>query len=229
VPAKKNGQIIEIKRRIAEFCGVIPRSVEAWLQKKSPLPRGETLIKLMCCLDSAGFRVIELERLPAARRGFAELIGFSILSNDQACAQVGYADKSALYQVFRGKQGVNKEKSQSMFEIWKINRLALETRQNMAARELKLDNFCQIHRRPEEADQTSLSLAAAESPPPRQPAIIKFMEGLLALLAGDRAGFLPKEEFEDLRLNADIVLRLSSRLSDLSSRLIKTEQNRGGG
>ena len=180
------------------------------------LPDGEHFIKLMCYLDAVGYKVIELERMPKARRNFLELIGFSILSIEQAAELLGYASVSTLFQVLRGNQGASEDKDQKMWNAWKEKREELE-RSKEKAREL----YCL-------GDETEISQKAESVKPSRQQAlpvrhsaIISIMEGLLALLEDKPLAKLSKDDLA-------VVLRLSARLSALSSQLIMSDQQKRG-
>jgi len=201
---------------MADFCGVQIDSVTRWMYGTRSLPDGEHFIKLMCYLDAVGYKVIELERMPKARRNFLELIGFSILSIEQAAELLGYASVSTLFQVLRGNQGASEDKDQKMWNAWKEKREELE-RSKEKAREL----YCL-------GDETEISQKAESVKPSRQQAlpvrhsaIISIMEGLLALLEDKPLEKLSKDDLA-------VVLRLSAHLSALSSQLIMSDQQKRG-
>ena len=123
VPKGSRGAM-ESKRPLAEFCGVTIDSVTRWLSGATPI--GEQRIRLMCFLDSAGYRVIELERIPKVQRGFAELVGFGLISSQEASELLGYAEKSTLLKVLAGQQGASGDKNQRMWDYWKEKKETLE-------------------------------------------------------------------------------------------------------
>lgn len=207
----------QVRKPIADFCGVSVDTVYRWFRGDGPLPIGETLIKLMCYLDMIGYRVIELERMPKARRNFAELVGYGLLSGAQAAESLGYSHTSAFYQVLQGHSGASKDKNQTMWNIWKGRKEELRLKKEESQNLYGLDIPLKICPGAEESKPAML--------PSRQTAVVNIMEGLLLLLEG---GLLSESNFADLQRSADTILRLSAHLSALSSRLIMSEQRKGG-
>lgn len=215
-------EVIRTKKVIADFCGVMADSVSRWFRSDGPRPVGEPLIKMMCYLDMAGYRVIELERMPKVRRHFAELIGFGYLSGEQAAELLGFTTASNLYQVLRGHFGASKDKDQKMWDAWKERREELERKK------------AQWHERCSSGTPRSTRHPTEEAKPekrpkslPRHRAVVSIMEGLLALLEEGSFGTLSESDLTDLRRSADTVLRLSARLNTLSSQLIMSNQRDG--
>ncbi|MGD0328143.1 MAG: hypothetical protein ABSB00_00295 [Minisyncoccia bacterium] len=120
----------QVKKPIADFCGVTIHSVTRWLHNTGMFPIGEELIKLMCFLDMNGYRIIELERMPKVRRNFAELVGYGLLSGEQATILLGYASSSQLYEILRGDWNASEEKGQKMWNEWKRRKEELEKRKS---------------------------------------------------------------------------------------------------
>ena len=129
----------EAKRPLVGFCGVTISTVTRWFNQKI-LPIGEILIKLTCFLQLLGYRVIEFERLPQIRRNFAELIGFGLLSGQEACQLLGYKKSNSLYLVLQGKEGMSQEKKEKMWEVWKKRRVELEQRKSELEKKLVGEN-----------------------------------------------------------------------------------------
>lgn len=205
------------KQPVAEFCGVTIRSITRWLHNTESFPIGETLIKLMCYLDMVGYRVIELERMPKVRRNFAELVGYGLLTSDQAAEFLGYASTSTLYQVLQGHHGASADKDQKMWDAWKVRKEELVFKKEKSQELYRLDIPFKI--RPK-AEDSKPAISAS-----RQTAVVNIMKGLLSLL---EEGALSESSFADLQRSADTILRLSAHLSALSSRLIVSEQRKGG-
>lgn len=116
-----------LKRPVADFCGATVKTVSRWLGE-AILPVGEKLIRLMCFLDLLGYKVIELERMPKARRGFAELVGFGLLTSEEAAKLLSYAKGSSLHEILQGRHSASEAKKALMWEEWKKRREELEKR-----------------------------------------------------------------------------------------------------
>lgn len=219
---KGSRRTTQVRRPIADFCGVSTISVGRWFDGiRSVLPIGEPLIKLMCYLDMVGYRVIELERMHSTKRNFLELLGFGLLSSKQAVELLGYSSTSTLYQVLYGHAGIGEDKNQKMWNAWKERKEALEQKKEEARKLYDLGVPSEVGPRAEE-------IRPAVVLPSRKPAVVSIMEGLLAVL--EDGSFEQSEgNLAGLQHFADTVLRLSARMSDLSSRLIVFEQQRKGG
>lgn len=207
----------EARKPLADFCGVTIASVARWFHSSGTLPVGEPCIRMMCYLNMVGYRVIELERMPRVLRNFAELVGFGLLSSEDAAELLGYSTTSTLYQVLHGQQGTSEDKDRKMWDAWKARKEELVLKKEKAK---KLHYLCipsKIRSKAEEHKPAML--------PSRQTAVVNIMEGLLSLL---EEGSLSESSFADLQQSADTILRLSAHLSALSSRLIMSEQRKGG-
>lgn len=208
------------KRPIAEFCGVTTQTVQGWFFDGSQMPIGETWIKLICYLDLLGYKVIEFERMKTALHNFMLLIGFGILSLQQAAESLSYTKAHALSQAFHDKSGVSKEKELKMWELWKTNKDQLsqkmkETKQNYAL----LFSL---------TDAESLKAEVIVDPQigeaSNQMAIINIMNGLLILIDNESIDELVKIFDSISAKNLD---RLLAKLNLLNQKL--TENQRGGG
>ena len=221
---KQAREAAQAKKPIANFCGVTIKSATLWLKDNS-LPTGETLIKLMCYLDTIGYRIIELERIPKEQRNFAELIGFGILSAREAAELVGYDKPSRLYELFRRNVGIGKEKKQKIWDLWKEKKDVLELKKEQTQKLYWSETLLAA---PKEL-QHQLALATKEAIPTKQQApphkatVVSIMEGLLSLLEES-----PGDTLADLQGFTEVVLRLSASLNLLSSRLIMAGQKKGG-
>ena len=208
-----------VMKPIADFCGVRIRSVSRW-SLRDKLPDGKTLIKLMCFLDMAGYRIIELERVPIAKRNFTELIGFGLLNCEQAVEILGFASTVRWYEILIGDRGISREKEQKMWDAWKERKEELEHKKDQLRKLYRSDNPLRVFPKMEEVKPKASTK--------RIIAIISIMEGLLALLEESSFDKLPDGDLADLKRSADTVLSLSAHLSALSSRLIISEQGKGG-
>ena len=199
---------LQAKKPIADFCGVSLDSAALWLQGGN-LPIGDRLIKLTCYLDMIGYRVIELERMPKGRRNLVELIGFGILTTEKAVDLLGYSSASSLYQVLQGNQGISESKEEKAWDIWRGRKEDLQQKKEKAFELYSLDSKPTASKTPEERQVLSSGSAT-----------IKIMEGLLIMLEQSSLEDLSDKDFAEFQKSADVVLRLSAKLSTLSSRLL---------
>jgi len=217
------------KEPMAEFCGINTPTVTRWFRDDASLPVGEPLFKLMCFLDLSGYRVIELEKMKPGSRGFAELIAFGIFKGQEAADMLGYQNLSTLYQVLRGKEGMSDAKSRKMWDVWQEKRALLEEKKSVAHR--KYYQNLTVNGAP--AAGPSPAPKGAGRPRTKTPdytATVKVMEALLALLERENLDELPEGELAVLcRASGETILRLSARLSTLSSKLLAPDRRKGGG
>ncbi|MDO8512395.1 MAG: hypothetical protein Q7S57_03925 [bacterium] len=125
--SKSSHKSTEARASIGRFCQVTDSTVVRWVKDSSNLPCGETRIRLMCYLDLIGFRVSELEGLKT-RKGFAELIGYGLLTPQDAAEIIGYSNEQHLIRVLRPAEGISEEKGRRIFDAWKARRNELEER-----------------------------------------------------------------------------------------------------
>lgn len=218
----------EAMKPLVDFCGVGQQTAQCWLDNdlESPLPRGDTLFKLMCYLDLHGYKVIEFERMPKVLRNFAELIGFGVLSPQQAFELVGYCDTSSLYQVLYEKEGVGKQKKERMLTIWKERRDQLEAKKREAfkSRRLKI-----LFKSAPKTNQIEQQISVISEPAPNyislRSATLNIFGGVLTLLDEGLFEELSPGELENLKnTHSNTILQLSAYLSALSSKLITIEK-----
>lgn len=230
---------------ISDFVGSNPVTITTWLDDpENAKPSGIFKIKLSCYLDSHGYRIIEFEKLPKVVRGFSEVIGYGIMSVQEAITLVGYHQPVEFYDVFFGRgKLVSSAKEEAMLNIYKIKREEIQTKK----KEISEDGFMKFitektpmelllkeHRKDEDKNPRpvpTLVLPKKEKEsakviePVRNnslPISISFMGGLLGLID---EGFLKDVTDSDLeRLNHEevsCIIRLSSYLSSLSSDLMR--------
>jgi len=123
--SKGSRAMTKVKKPIADFCGIGIPTVNRWL-RGTGLPHGETLIKLMCYLDLAGYKVIEWLKMPHGQRGFMELVGFKLITMTQAVELLGYGQASRIYEVLGGVGSPNEEKKKKMWDELKKRKEGLE-------------------------------------------------------------------------------------------------------
>lgn len=119
----------EVKRVInhmAAFCGVRAKTIREWLKKTEKLPQGEYYLRAVCFLDLMGYRVIELERKQKGPRGFFELLGFGIITVEEAIRRLGYSSRTVFFRALIYRNNQSEEKNQKMWEIWKERRNELK-------------------------------------------------------------------------------------------------------
>jgi len=229
VPKGSKG-VAEIRKPLAEFCGVIVSTVSRWL-RDDELPTGDPLIKLMCYLDTIGYRVIEFEKMPQERRNFVELIGFGIITGEEATQLTDYGAKTSLYRVLHGKVNASREKEALMWDIWKERRAALEQKKAQARIDRALETKVAI--------PTAKIVALA----PLKPSTEQFfgrnmlfyqmpttdiVRGLLHVLEDRPFDSLPEKSLADLDENLETILRLSAELGILSVRILVSRNEAGG-
>lgn len=203
----------EAKKPLADFCDVAVPTVTRWFHGKDSLPIGEERIKLMCYLDLFGYRVIELERMQKVRRNFGDLIGFGLITSQEATELLGYTSTSSLFKVLAGSVGAGDDKDAKMWDIWKERKEELEKKKEKSYELYGLD----IGQGP----QPGLPAAVPAKRADRSAAVVHVMEGLLIMLEDGSCGELPAKA-------RSTVLRLSAQLSNLSSKLIMSGEQKGG-
>lgn len=226
IPRGKHGATAA-KEPMAEFCGVKESTVTRWFNSLEASPvGGEISLKLMCFLDLNGYRVIELERMPKPQRKFAELIGYSILSAQQAAELLGYSDPKGLYRVLIGENEPSEEKMEKLWQAWKQHRDELEAKKRSAPERYRFA-FLNAEPKPEAEPEKSAAIVSA----PRcqwQKVASSLMKTLLTLFEDGCMSNPSDEELQILQKTAgDEILQLSERLSALSSKLYR--QPKGGG
>lgn len=190
----------ESRRQIAEYCGVAISTPSNWFAQ-STLPTGQAFIRLLCFLDTLGYRVLELERI--GHRMFAELIGYKIISVEEAVSMVGYSSPNKLLRVFWGDVRTSKEKATIMWDIAK-NRKEELLKAKQQLRALLLEQQPAVEPQPTPATPPQPDQSRNES--------IALMDRLTSLL-NDEALTEPEEPEEFVQQ----ALNLSGRLIAVSS------------
>lgn len=209
----------EIKRPIAEFCGVSIQTATDWIFRSSHLPRGEQYIKLMCFLDLNGYKVIELERMPPKCRNFAKLIGFGLVKSEDAVEMLGYHQVSELFRVLRGEGGISPAREEKLWDMWKARKDKLDEVIEKAEMRFRI-NLSRSESQGAEDVSASKPSNSNFSDCPRD-GVVDIMQGLLKLLDSGVLQNLTDADWAALRNSSSTVLRLSSHLSTLSAKLVK--------
>ena len=214
-PRKKRGRS-EKMRPMADFFQTKVSVIQPWLDEGDILPRGKFRIKLMCYLDLHGYKVIEFERMPKVLRNFSELIGFGVLSAREAVALLQYKKLSTIYEVLFGKNNTSKDREDAMWRIWKEKREELEGKKKYAQNHFLL----KILFEPPVRSPIPVILPvnhSGEVSVGEKNAVLKMLESSLTLLEGEMFN-----NFSDGELStfAETILRLSSRLNALSSKIL---------
>lgn len=217
----------EAKRRIETFCDVGPTTVSAWLRGLNS-PQGVAYFKLMCYLESRGYKVIELERLRQPQKGFLELIGYSIISTEEAMTLLNYDRSARLFEALRGTANVNEERQKLMWDAWK------ERREQLDAKREKL--WKKVPRRPEPEDIPTQATPEESSPVVvstpevrdvdlRQPTQVigNLIRALLGLVEDVNFN---EAEVEEIREFGEPLARLTFTLSRLTSRVLMHKPRR---
>jgi hypothetical protein len=215
VPKNSKG-ILQFRRPIFRFCGVEDKTLKRWLRADTS-PSGEAWIKLMCCLDILGYRIIELERMPKALKGCVELIGFGFYSGQQLAERLSFAQTFSIYSVLKGKQKISDEKRKLLWDAWKEKKDDIERKKEQVRKSMHA--IMSASERPHRA-------ATAFSHQGR--AAISIMSGLLDLL---EAGSLKELAACDVtvlqKAGGDTIMRTSAHLNTLNSRLILSKKRSG--
>lgn len=223
-PGKKG--LERIRKPIADFCAVGDQTVARWLSAEKPsTPGGLTDIKLKCFLDLNGYRIIEFERLPRVLRNLSELLGYDVVSVEDAANILGYARPQNIYPVLREDEhwGVGREKEAKMFDLWKERKDDLELKKKEV---LKLCHFDLSIQSPAARPTQPLLLPPVSNGKlaARRSGVLTILEGVLALIDEGLFEGLSESELEMLKQSdGGTILQLSARLTVLSSKLMVAE------
>jgi hypothetical protein len=201
---------------MAKFCEVNIQTISRWFNPDYPAPVGEVIVKLYCYLDMIGYRVMEFEKLSKdfpGRGKMVELIGYGVMTFQEAATTLGYSLPKNLSQILQCRAGTTKEKDQMMWDLWKSHREALERHKSRAQKLFTID-----------IPETS----SAPGDTMRFSAVLKIMDGLDGLLEETSLqtsllGYLIK--CPSSHEHVALVTRLAARMSTLRSEL---DENGGG-
>jgi hypothetical protein len=202
--------VAKAKRPLADFCGVGDQTVNRWLNAEVPV--GLPIIKLVCYLQLFGYKILEYTRIKPARRRFAELVAFGLLTPEDAAALIGYSTASQLFSVLKGSEGASDIKDRAMWDAWMQRRAELDQRKIAARENYRLDI-------PLKSLVNGEALCAAT---------VSGMECLSALFDGGAAEKVVErvDQVERKRI-AGLAQVLSQRLATLATDLAASEEERG--
>jgi hypothetical protein len=217
IPPRSKGRL-EALKPIAEFCAVGPNAVSIWLSGNSiRIPVGLAEIRLKCLLDLNGYRIIEFERLSKVLRYVTELIGYGVVSAEEAAAYIGYHRTRDLYPALRGDEGrsASKEKEVKMFDLLKEKKQALEQKKKQA---LKLYSLEFLH------SGISIAVRGQESAFTGQALVLAALAGLLPLIDEGSFEDLSATEQEYLKERfGSIIRQFSDKLDHLRACIFPEE------
>lgn len=210
----------ERKRPIAEFCGVNIHAVDGWFFRGNHLPRGEHHLKLLCFLDLNGYKVIEFEGMPLKCKNFAKLIGYGLIKSEDAIEMLGYTQTSELFRALRGDVGLSKDREEKIWDMWKVRKDKLDEAVEEALHRFRL-SFSKKRNQEVVESRAVVPSTPNTSHCPRD-GVVDIMQGLLKLLDSGVLQDLTDTDWDALRNSSSTVLRLSSHLSTLSAKLVKS-------
>ena len=217
---KGSREVTEAKQPMAEFCGVGIHTITRWLYHEGRLPKGDEAIKLMCFLEINGYKVIEFERAPQNCRNFAKLIGFGLITSQEATKMIGYTKISSLYKLLRGDHGTHDDREQKLWDMWKVRKDKLDEAIEKSVEKYRLD-FSKQPRQPQLVEKIGITPISSDNHGCPRDGVIDIMQGLLRILDGGVLQDLSNAEWEALRPSSSMILRLSSHLSTLSAKLVR--------
>lgn len=213
----------EAKKPIGDFCGVSEMTTARWIYGHNQGPSGLTRIKMMCFLEMVGYRVIEITKMGQGKKGLLELIGYGLLSIDEAVTLLDYQKPQAIYRILlQEENSATSDRSQAMLNLWIQRKAELEEKKAKAFVEYGTPIATMLRAEVKQLEEKTIS-----NHQPRKKgktsrhAVISLMEVLLELLNGESFEKAPLGELVEFQHSADTVLSLSSKLSGLSARLMK--------
>lgn len=132
LPPPGNRQVAEARLPLVRFTGADDVTVQRWTQR-GDVPLGENLIRLEFFLDAVGYGVLELETLRALHKeGYllAELLGFGMLTAQEAAAQLGFPDAHSAFRVARGTCDTSEARKQTIRVLWEHHKEAIDAKRH---------------------------------------------------------------------------------------------------
>lgn len=221
VPSWTKG-VSDIRKSMADFCGVADNTLRRWMSDEPVLPCGEKRFMLICFLVIHGYKIIEFERLASSSlRNMTELIGFGVLPAKTISERVGYGDTQTLYDVLNEKKGASERVLETMREIWKEKRGELDQKKKDAFENSRLRILTEVS---QEKKLVQLSLiTGAEKETSQSKSALSIMRGLLGLMETEVFENLSPEDATNLEHDVAMILDLSARLSALGSKIISAK------
>jgi hypothetical protein len=135
VAPRYSRHISQVRTQLREFCMITDHTATAWIYSDFQMPQGESLIRLHCFLKLCGYDVIE-HKISQALLKFTELIGYKIISVDEAMKLLNYRKASSLYAMLAGKHKVPPLKSRTIWETFQKHQHSLQEAKNYATTHL---------------------------------------------------------------------------------------------
>lgn len=220
----------ETRKPIADFCGVRVQAVQSWFAT-SNMPLGLPRIRALCYLDLIGYRVIEFERMPKVLRHFSEVLGYGLLTPQEAATQVGFKQASSLYAVIWQKETLSDACSEKMWSIWKARREEIDKKKkstvkiNLPARAFGTAQSVQIALPKADANKAGVGGEDENVRDVHRQVLTTMLVGLSAMLK--HSSLLAVDDLLRLSPYLKTILALQVRLNELGSRLIALQEKGG--
>ncbi len=90
------------------------------------IPDGLNELRLYCCFTAIGFEVIEFSKRQVPHHEVIELLGYNIVTPQEAVAVLKYSKPFNLYEAIRKEFKYRGEKSTAVWELWVSHKEAVE-------------------------------------------------------------------------------------------------------
>jgi hypothetical protein len=218
----------EAVKPLMDFCEIGDKTALKLMDDgvENASPKGRILLKVLCYLDFHGYKVIEFERLPKILRNFAELIGYGVMSTEEAAVLAGYPSDHHLHGVLWGREGLGKDKETKMWQIWKGRRDELEQKKRDAFESYRLEILFKTDQQADQlGHQSLLLLDSVGGDTARRLALINILKGTLGFFDGGLFDNLSSYEIKDLKQSGGHTIhRLVAHLSNLSLKISTPEE-----
>jgi hypothetical protein len=110
--------VVEYRRPIMDFVKVQQHTIRIWMNavtlsdEEAQFPVGEPLIRLRYFLDMLGYKVQELEALPAITRVTGALAAYDVVTFEQLRQELVYEKMSTLYQCLHGVSNFSPDRAE---------------------------------------------------------------------------------------------------------------------
>lgn len=198
------------RKPMADFCQVDVGTTKNWLDGSSTY-HGISKVRLMCYLEMLGYHVLEMDQFQT-RREFVELLGYGVVTPEQAAAALGYSDAAKVVRILRPGEGIGDEKELRMFALCREKREELAQKKEFSRQNFRLE-FPLVP----SVEKKKVS------------AVLSIMEGLLSLLESNEIGLPFIANLHNLSpQDRSTVLKLADVVSVLPSKMIQGERGEGG-
>lgn len=204
---------------MAEFCGVNVHTITGWVLRQSQAPRGVEYIKAVCFLEVNDYEVIEFTKQKENIRNFWRLVGYGLVTAEQATEFLGYSQAQSLFRLITGRSGANEEVMAKVWGLWKSRKDELHKKMEEARIRYRIDFSPNSGHSMDETLPPSEEVSVNTEACPKE-GVLKVMEGLVQLLDSGSFQNLSAQDIEKLRPSRSNILRLSAHLSSLSAKLI---------